>query len=106
MRAVSQSPAGEALARRRGRVVFRARRPTLPVVPLAAITEAGGLTCLLTGRSIGWFIMAAPVGALLVTGVLLRPALELTREGLLQRQYPFSSLTRWDVIESIGLTRA
>jgi len=48
----------------------------------------------------------APAVALLVTGVLLRPALELTREGLLQRQYPFSSLTRWDVIQSVGITRA
>jgi hypothetical protein len=44
--------------------------------------------------------------ALLVTGILFRPALELTREGLLQRQYPFSSLTRWEVIDSVGITRA
>ena len=29
-----------------------------------------------------------------------------TRDGLLQRQYPFSSITRWEVIESLGLTRA
>ncbi len=37
---------------------------------------------------------------------MLRPALELTRDGLVQRQYPYSSLTRWDVIESVGIARA
>jgi len=86
--------------------VFRARRPTLLVLPLALVTIAAGVVCLVAGATIGWFIVAAPAVALLVTGVLLRPALELTREGLLQRQYPFSSLTRWDVVESLGITRA
>jgi hypothetical protein len=38
--------------------------------------------------------------------VLLRPSLELTREGLLQRQYPFTSLTRWEVIAGLGITKA
>ena len=86
--------------------MFRARRPTLLVLPLALVTIAAGVVCLVAGATIGWFIVAAPAVALLVTGVLLRPALELTREGLLQRQYPFSSLTRWDVVESLGITRA
>ena len=103
-------PAAPGLAKttatRRGRVVFRARRPTLLVLPLALLTITAGVVCLLAGATIGWFIVAAPAVALLVTGVLLRPALELTREGLLQRQYPFTSLTRWEVIESMGITRA
>jgi len=98
--------AEHALALRRGRVVFRARRPTLLVVPLAGVTMVGGVICLVAGATIGWFILAAPAVALLVTGALLRPALELTREGLLQRQYPFSSMTKWDVIQSVGITRA
>ncbi|MBV8302541.1 MAG: hypothetical protein JOY68_11520 [Candidatus Dormibacteraeota bacterium] len=91
---------------RRGRVVFRARRPVALVVPLAAVTEVAGVICLVAGATIGWFIVAAPVAALLVTGAVLRPSLELTRDGLVQRQYPFSSLTRWDVVESVGITRA
>jgi hypothetical protein len=88
------------------RVLFRARRPTALVVPLAAITEVAGVLSLLSGATIGWFICAAPVIALISTGLILRPSLELTREGVLQRQYPFSTLTRWEVIEAVGLTRA
>ena len=99
-------PLPATVAVRRGRVVFRARRPTLLVLPLAALTVAAGVVCILAGATIGWFIIAAPAVALLVTGVLLRPALELTRDGLLQRQYPFSSLTRWEVIAAVGITRA
>lgn len=91
---------------RRGRVVFRARRPVALVLPLAAVTEAGGILCLIAGATIGWFIVAAPIGALVVTGLVLRPSLELTRDGMVQRQYPFSSLTRWDVIDTVGITRA
>lgn len=93
-------------ATRGDRIVFGARRPAILVVPLALVTEVAGALFLLNGATIGWFVMAAPVVALLFTGVLLRPSLELTREGLLQRQYPFSSLTRWDVIDHVGITRA
>lgn len=89
-----------------GRVVFGARRPAALVVPLALVTEVAGVLCLLNGATIGWFVCAAPGVALVTTGLVLRPTLELTREGLLQRQYPFSSLTRWDVIAATGLTRA
>lgn len=91
---------------RDGRVVFRARRPAALVVPLAAVTEVAGVLFLLNGATIGWFVCAAPAVALVSTGLILRPTLELTREGLLQRQYPFTSLTRWEVIDAIGITRA
>jgi hypothetical protein len=89
-----------------GRVVFRARRPAALVVPLAVVTEVAGVLFLLNGATIGWFVCAAPAFALVTTGLILRPTLELTREGLLQRQYPFSTLTRWEVVDSVGLTRA
>jgi hypothetical protein len=89
-----------------GRVLFRARRPAALVLPLAAITEVAGVLSLLNGASIGWFICAAPAFALITTGLVLRPSIELTREGVLQRQYPFSTLTRWEVIDGVGLTRA
>jgi hypothetical protein len=89
-----------------GRVVFRARRPAALVLPFAALTEVAGIAFLLDGLPIGWAVVAAPIGALLVTGLLFRPTLELTREGMLQRQYPFSSLTRWEVIDHVDLTRA
>ena len=88
------------------RVVFRARRPAALVVPFALVTEAAGAAMIAGGIEIGWFVVAAPVGALLVTAVLFRPTLELTRDGVVQRQYPFSSLTRWEVIEAVGITRA
>jgi hypothetical protein len=89
-----------------GRVRFRARRPAALVLPLAAITEVAGVLSLLNGATIGWFVCAAPVVALITTGLVLRPSIELTREGVVQRQYPFSTLTRWEVIDGVGLTRA
>jgi hypothetical protein len=91
---------------RRGRIVFRARRPVALVLPLLAVTELAGVICLLIGATIGWFIIAAPLIGLATTTVVLRPALELTRDGLVQRQYPYSSLTRWDVIAEVGIARA
>ena len=97
---------GAVLQVRRGRLVFRARRPAALVLPLAIVTETAGIVCLVAGATIGWFIVAAPLLTLLVTALLLRPSLELTRDGLVQRQYPFSSLTRWDAIDHVGITRA
>jgi hypothetical protein len=97
---------GEALMVAGDRVIFRARRPAVLVLPFAVLTEAAGIAFLLDGLAIGWAVVAAPVGALLVTGLLFRPVLELTREGLLQRQYPFSSLTRWEVIDHLDIARA
>lgn len=88
------------------RTIFGARRPTALVVPLALVTETAGVACLLTGATIGWFICFAPLAALLLTGAVVRPTLELTREGILQRQYPFSSLTRWETIDHVAITRA
>lgn len=105
-RPASPASAGEEDRRGGGRVVFRARRPAVLVIPLAAVTETAGILFLLNGATIGWFVCAAPAVALVATGLVLRPSLELTREGLLQRQYPFSSLTRWEVIEAMGITRA
>ena len=106
-----RDPAGfealpEVLRVRGGRLVFRARRPAALVVPLAVVTEVAGILFVLNGATIGWFVIAAPVAALLFTGVLLRPTLELTREGLVHRQYPFSQLNPWEVIEGFGITRA
>ena len=95
-----------ALSVRRGRVVIPARRPAALVLPFALFSEcAGVLLTLFWSTTIGIVWCVAPVVALLVT-TLVRPTLELTRDGLLQRQYPFSSLTRWDVIERVGLTHA
>jgi len=108
----TDSPSAEAreepqlLTMRRGRLVFRARRPAALVVPLAAVTEVAGVLFVIEGATIGWFVIAAPVAALLFTGVLLRPTLELTREGLVHRQYPFSQLNPWEAIAGFGITRA
>jgi hypothetical protein len=94
------------LRMRGGRLVFRARRPAALVVPLAAVTETAGILFVLNGATIGWFVIAAPVVALLFTGVLLRPTLELTREGLVHRQYPFSQMNPWENIDGFAITRA
>jgi hypothetical protein len=88
-------------------VIFHARRPAALVYPLAAVTvSAGILTIAITHSSIGWFMLAAPAAALLATGALVRPRIELTSDGIVQRQYPFSVLTKWDVIDHFGITRA
>ena len=97
---------GGVLHVRRGRVVFKARRPAALVLPLALVTETAGIVCLVVGATIGWFIVAAPLATLVVTALLFRPTLELTRDGLVQRQYPFSSLTRWDAIAGVAVVRA
>ncbi|HXA27536.1 MAG TPA: hypothetical protein VN193_02210 [Candidatus Angelobacter sp.] len=99
-------PEAHLLSMRRGRLIFRARRPAALVVPLALITEVAGVLFVVNGATIGWFVIAAPIAALLFTGVLLRPTLELTRDGLVQRQYPFSVLNPWEAIDGFGITRA
>ena len=92
---------------RRGKIVFRARRPVALVLPLFAVTEIAGrdLPARSARRSAGssW---PPRWSGWLTTAVVLRPALELTRDGLVQRQYPYSSLTRWDVIEDVGIAKA
>src|SRR5690348_6128522 len=76
----------------RGRVVIPARRPATLVLPFTIFSEVAGVLLLLFwSTTIGIVWCAAPVAALLVTGLLFRPTLELTRDGLVQRQYPFSS---------------
>ncbi|HET9050636.1 MAG TPA: hypothetical protein VFO60_02970 [Candidatus Dormibacteraeota bacterium] len=91
----------------RGRIVIPARRPAVLVFPFAAFSEVAGVVLMLeVSTTIGAIWCAAPVMALLVTGLLFRPTLELTRDGLVQRQYPFTSLTRWAAIDHVGLTRA
>ncbi len=104
--AAAVEPQPQILTMRGGRLVFRARRPALLVVPLASVTEVAGILFVVNGATIGWFVIAAPVVALLFTGVLLRPTLELTREGLVHRQYPFSQLNPWEAIAGFGITRA
>ena len=70
----------------------------------AAVTEIAGVLCLIVGATIGWFVLAAPVAALGVTTLFMRPTVEITRDGVLQRQYLYSSLTRWDAIDHVGVT--
>jgi hypothetical protein len=92
---------------RRGRVVIPARRPAALVLPFTVFSEvAGALLIVFWSTTIGIVWCAAPIGALLVTGLLFRPTLELTRDGLVHRQYPFSSLMRWEAVDHMGLTRA
>ena len=84
-------------------VVFRARRPAALVIPLGLITEVAGVLCLLSGATIGWFIMAAPVITLAVTALLFRPSLEMNSEGIIQKQHPFVSKLKWETVANLGV---
>ena len=84
-------------------VVFRARRPAALVIPLGLMTEAAGVLCLISGATIGWFIMAAPVVTLAVTALLFRPSLEMNLEGIIQKQHPFVSKLKWESVANLGL---
>ncbi len=103
----SPPPDPAAPVARARRVIIPARRPAALVVPFAVASEIAGVVLILTGTtSVGIIWCVAPVAALLVTTLLVRPTLELTREGIVQKQYPFTSLTRWESIDHLGLTRA
>lgn len=80
---------------------FPARRPPSLVYTLLIVTEAAGIITLLTVHAtIGWAMCAAPFFALLVTGAIVRPAIQITPTAIIQRQYPFVATVPFTKIAS------
>jgi len=83
-----------------------ARIPWVLFLPLATITEAGGVILLLTGRGIGWAAIAAPVVGFLVMRGPVRPRFEFTDDGVIFRRSGKSPLLPWDEIAAVALVKA
>lgn len=83
-----------------------ARFPWALFVPLASITEVGGIGLLLGGRSIGWAAVVAPVIGLLAMRGPVRPRFEFSDDGVIFRRSGKSPLLPWDEIDAVALVKA
>jgi hypothetical protein len=83
-----------------------ARFPWALFLPLAGVTEAGGLLLLLSGRSIGWAAIAAPLVGFVAMRGPVRPRFEFTNEGVIFRRSDKSPLLPWDEIAAVSLVKA
>ncbi len=86
--------------------MVNARFPWVLFLPLAAVTEAGGVVLLASGRGIGWAALAAPAVGFLAMRGPIRPRFEFTEDGVVFRRSSRSSLLPWDEIEHVALVRA
>ena len=87
-------------------LIVDARFPWLLFLPLASLTEVGGLVLLLSGRGIGWAALAAPfVGFLAMRGPV-RPRFEFTADGVTFRKSSKSPILPWDEVASVALVKA
>jgi hypothetical protein len=83
-----------------------ARFPWALFLPLAGVTEAGGLLLLLSGRSIGWAAIAAPLVGFFAMRGPVRPRFEFLNEGVIFRRSDKSPLLPWDEIAAVSLVKA
>jgi len=83
-----------------------ARFPWALFLPLAGVTELGGLLLLLSGRSIGWAAIAAPLVGFFAMRGPVRPRFEFTNEGVIFRRSDKSPLLPWDEIAAVSLVTA
>ena len=86
--------------------VVKARFPWVLFLPLAALTEAGGLLLLWTGRGIGWAAVAAPLVGFAVMRGPVRPRFEFSEQGVTFRKSASSPMLPWEEIEEVALVRA
>src|SRR5258708_14205045 len=63
--------------------VVNARLPWALFLPLAGVTELGGIILLLAGRGIGWAAVLAPIIGFLAMRGPVRPRFEFLEEGVL-----------------------
>ena len=63
--------------------VVNARLPWALFLPLAGVTELGGLILLLSGHGIGWAAVLAPILGLLAMRGPVRPRFEFMEEGVI-----------------------
>jgi len=83
-----------------------ARFPWALFLPLAGVTEAGGLLLLVSGRSIGWAAIAAPLVGFVAMRGPVRPRFEFTDDGVIFRRSGKSPLLPWDEIAAVSLVKA
>jgi hypothetical protein len=83
-----------------------ARFPWALFLPLAAVTEVGGLLLLVAGRSIGWAAIAAPLVGFFAMRGPVRPRFEFTDAGVIFRRSGQSPLLPWDEIAAVALVKA
>lgn len=86
--------------------VVNARFPWVLFLPLAAVTEVGGIVLILTGRGIGWAAIAAPLVGFIAMRGPVRPRFEFTDEGVTMRKSAGSPMLPWDEIADVALLRA
>lgn len=83
-----------------------ARFPWVLFVPLATVTEIGGILLLRAGDGIGWAAMAAPLVGFLAMRGPVRPRFEFTNDGVTFRKSASSPMLPWDEIEDVALLKA
>jgi hypothetical protein len=83
-----------------------ARFPWALFLPLAAVTELGGLLLLVAGRSIGWAAIAAPLVGFFAMRGPVRPRFEFLTDGVIFRRSGKSPLLPWEEIAAVALVKA
>lgn len=83
-----------------------ARLPWALFLPLAAVTEVGGVLLLITGRGIGWAAIAAPLIGFVAMRGPVRPRFEFSDEGVIFRRSGKSPLLPWEEIDDVALVKA
>jgi hypothetical protein len=86
--------------------VVNARFPWVLFLPLAGITELGGLLLLVTGRGIGWAALLAPLVGFLAMRGPVRPRFEFMDAGVIFRRSGQSPLLPWEEIAAVALVKA
>jgi hypothetical protein len=86
--------------------VVNARFPWVLFLPLATLTEVGGVVLLLSGRGIGWAAILAPLVGFLAMRGPVRPRFEFNDDGVIFRRSGKSPLLPWDEIEDVALVKA
>lgn len=86
--------------------IVNARFPWVLFLPLATVTEAGGVILLLTGRGIGWAAIVAPLIGFLAMRGPVRPRFEFSDDGVIFRRSGKSPLLPWDEIDNVALVKA
>jgi hypothetical protein len=86
--------------------VVNARMPWALFLPLAGATELGGIILLLSGRSIGWAAVTAPIVGFLAMRGPVRPRFEFTDDGVIFRRSGKSPLLPWEEIAAVALVKA
>ena len=83
-----------------------ARFPWALFLPLAFITAGIGVLLVMSGRSVGWAAIAAPLVGLLAMRGPIRPRFELTDDGVVFRRGPRSPILPWDEVAEFALVKA